>query len=1044
MSDLEKKEMDLAAKDFAQEENKYKYIAFISYRHLEPDATIAKKIHTMIETFKLPREFYVDGKKPNFRVFRDREELTTTSLSTSIDDAIRNSKYLIVICSKRLPLSEWCNIEAETFIRLHGVDRVIPVLVEGEPEESFPKPLLGGNEEVVLEDETVEVKNMDILAAEFRPSEVLSPSFEGYEYLEKNNPSKLKEITNKAIKLMDVEKYRIMAAILGVSYGDLRQRDKLRKQRRLLTLSGIVGAALLFFGIFMYNAYKNENIAKRQTIQDKAAFMMDKSDELLNGGDMYKSMILANNAMKDVDQDMADYKILSDRHKQILNNSVNLINPVFYKTIVTNNQFTFIDMNEKGDKMVAGLNNDSIGLWDVETGNLIKTVSGHKQQVKLVDYSPDDKYVVSGGFDGKLNIWDANDLKLISSKQFEGNIMLLNFTKDGKYVDLIEDRNGKYFFQRHDSKTLKEVGKTIHLNNGIKRIVFDAKDENMWVCYNTNVVFQKNMSLIKYNLITGKLVKSYVEKTKKIEDYTGKPDKDGKLPLIDQTLPYLDINKSNDGKSIYMVNVDTLFKLDTETDKIVFESKEFSTSYKSDFLLVESFDGKSLYSPYVNSIVKLDTNTGKKLLEIRMDLENIRWLAKSKDTNSLAVLSRDGEVVYIKDDKIKEHVSKLDSGGAEYIYLSPNGKNIITLSLTETKIKLAKVDRDNNYDKINGQIVAVSDNQRYIVLLNNKKYEVWDVSQKKKLYEVKNENLPEYDFLFQDNKLIVSNDGRYISGVQSLINTETKIQFSEIFVIDATNSKTVYNNDKAKHKAKIGFSPDSKYVFFSVGSNKVIICSIKDKKPVYEIESRTNYFQNIKIADDNKHMYINYEEGVGEVYNIEDQSFKGSVVGSILNVGVEKKDIVVHAIYNNEATKYVNFKKSGESVLLTNKRSEHGVSLPEQIYFNPEKNLMFSIKTKDKMHYFYLIDFKTGQLVRSFEVYLSQYRPLGFITPDGNSIGFDFSFDNVTKGEDKTYENDIEMVMFPILSYSQLQDISDKELSNVKLTDREKEELKLE
>ena len=100
------------------EQKNYKYKAFISYRHIQPDASIAQAVHTMVETFKVPKELQIDGKQLPFRVFRDREELTTSSLDDSIDEALKSSEYLIVICSKRLPQSSWCNREVEQFIKL--------------------------------------------------------------------------------------------------------------------------------------------------------------------------------------------------------------------------------------------------------------------------------------------------------------------------------------------------------------------------------------------------------------------------------------------------------------------------------------------------------------------------------------------------------------------------------------------------------------------------------------------------------------------------------------------------------------------------------------------------------------------------------------------------------------------------------------------------------------------------------------------------------------------------------------------------------------
>ena len=63
-------------------DKQYKYDAFISYRHVEPDQTIAKEIHRMIEGFKPPKEFYKSGKKTSFRVFRDREEPAARDLSS--------------------------------------------------------------------------------------------------------------------------------------------------------------------------------------------------------------------------------------------------------------------------------------------------------------------------------------------------------------------------------------------------------------------------------------------------------------------------------------------------------------------------------------------------------------------------------------------------------------------------------------------------------------------------------------------------------------------------------------------------------------------------------------------------------------------------------------------------------------------------------------------------------------------------------------------------------------------------------------------------
>jgi len=113
----------------------------ISCRHVDPHAAIASRIHSMVETFQVPRKIHVNGKRPRFRVFRDREELSASDLARSIEDALGDSRYRIAMCSQATPQSDWRVREAESFKNPHGAERIIPALVEGEPPDSFPPPI---------------------------------------------------------------------------------------------------------------------------------------------------------------------------------------------------------------------------------------------------------------------------------------------------------------------------------------------------------------------------------------------------------------------------------------------------------------------------------------------------------------------------------------------------------------------------------------------------------------------------------------------------------------------------------------------------------------------------------------------------------------------------------------------------------------------------------------------------------------------------------------------------------------------------------------
>jgi hypothetical protein len=140
-----------------------KYDAFISYRHMALDLEIAKKLHKTLETYHIPKSVQKKtGKKNIKRVFRDQEELPIGSdLNDNISDALRESEYLIVICSPNTPGSYWVNKEIDTFIEMHDRSHILAVLVDGEPDESFPKQILINEEGKPVEPLAADIRGKD-------------------------------------------------------------------------------------------------------------------------------------------------------------------------------------------------------------------------------------------------------------------------------------------------------------------------------------------------------------------------------------------------------------------------------------------------------------------------------------------------------------------------------------------------------------------------------------------------------------------------------------------------------------------------------------------------------------------------------------------------------------------------------------------------------------------------------------------------------------------------------------------------------------------
>ncbi len=243
----------------------YRYKAFISYRHQSPDQDIAQKLHKDIESFGIPASLKKSlGIAKMGRVFRDQEELTlSTDLGEDIHAALEQSEWLICICSPRYLQSRWCLEEVRYFLSLGRRDRILTVLTEGEPETSFP-------EELCFKEEDGCKVAVEPLAADVRADSVQA-----------------------ALKKLSGEKLRILAPMLGVSYDDLKQRAKQRRNRILAGAAAVLILALS--GFLGYAFHKNAQITaeRNDALIAESKWLAQSANEALDGGDRMLSLLLS-------------------------------------------------------------------------------------------------------------------------------------------------------------------------------------------------------------------------------------------------------------------------------------------------------------------------------------------------------------------------------------------------------------------------------------------------------------------------------------------------------------------------------------------------------------------------------------------------------------------------------------------------------------------------------------------------------------------------------------------------------------------------------
>jgi len=264
----------------------YHYDAFISYRHGELDGMVAERLHKLLETYRIPAALANKlGKKKLNRIFRDREELpTSANLSDSINEALENSRFLILICSRRTCGSLWVMREVERFGALRGKDKIITLLIDGEPDEAFPP----GLRQRELNGETLFVEP---LAADIRA-----------------------ETAKKSLKLLDEEKLRLLSPILGCRFDDLRRRHRRRKIQQITTVvtSAFIGVAA--FGLFATHQYIQIDRQMQLKLENQSYVLAEYATNQLAAGNPDIATLLALEALpKDLTKPERPYVPAAER-----------------------------------------------------------------------------------------------------------------------------------------------------------------------------------------------------------------------------------------------------------------------------------------------------------------------------------------------------------------------------------------------------------------------------------------------------------------------------------------------------------------------------------------------------------------------------------------------------------------------------------------------------------------------------------------------------------------------------------------------------------
>lgn len=520
---------------------------------------------------------------------------------------------------------------------------------------------------------------------------------------------------------------------------------------------------------------------------------------------------------------------------------------------------SFIDYSPDGKYIVtaSSSNEDRVAkVWEIASGKIIFNLKGHEIKVQKLAYSPDGKYILT--LAGFPYLWDAatgHQIAMVDSIIVDDVL----FSPDGKYIAYAPDRIDSVYIwdietrkitrrlpgkgQKFDELVYSQDGKKLF---GYSFYVADAEDESkffVWDTKNGAIIFEDSCQ----NSTTGDAVffkdsKRMVfcsEKDLRIINLETKevirPDE------FSTTKNELPIITPDQKRLIVVTDYRYIIVWELDSNKIVHEM-HWHENYIADLLLPD--DKKLLSIDAWANVIEWDLESGKPRLQFKTHYNNANGMALSPDGKTIAVTSREDNVVLLRSQNYTL-VQNL-SGSTAYIsniYFSPDGKKIVVvegLSLIKItdkatgKVEKTFFDEKGRIDKLKFN----PDGSRIITTGYDSTIKVWDIAAGQLLYTIRAATFHFYD------AVIHPSGETYITWEP--IDDILSIRAMETGVVKYKHTITTsYSGDA------IAYTPDGKWLIFNEGGD----LQVRDGKTgnlVKKMTGSENPITYISISKDSK------------------------------------------------------------------------------------------------------------------------------------------------------------------------------------------------
>ena len=161
-----------------------------------------------------------------------------------------------------------------------------------------------------------------------------------------------------------------------------------------------------------------------------------------------------------------------------------------------------------GKFLITGGRDKTAKLWEVSTGREMRTFLGHEGTVQALCFTPDGKFIATGSTDNTVKLWNIENAELLRTYEVKDRVTTIDFSSEGKYIVIGGYEFRAKIFETESGNFIRElkVSPDKGLGTGIKvQISKDNKDI---------LVSEDNRKAVIFDFETGekKMILKSVEK----------------------------------------------------------------------------------------------------------------------------------------------------------------------------------------------------------------------------------------------------------------------------------------------------------------------------------------------------------------------------------------------------------------------------------------------------------------------------------------------------------------------------------------------------